>query len=120
MAKIRSGVIPEAMEDKWFVYWNNDELFFHRSWTGYCVYVAKFEAGQNGCRMIEALANRDPEQYGETSDEQDKAMLAFLVDVVLLQRPNESPSSDSSNGTRALIQWSQVGRAGLGEHPKDG
>jgi len=70
--------------------------------------------------MIEALANRDPEQYGETSDEQDKAMLAFLVDVVLLQRPNESPSSDSSNGTRALIQWSQVGRAGLGEHPKDG
>ena len=22
------------MEDKWFIYWKDDALFFHRSWTG--------------------------------------------------------------------------------------
>jgi hypothetical protein len=83
---MRRGVIPEQMEDKWFIYWKDGELYFHRSWTGRCIYVVKFESEQAGCRMIEALANRDHEQYQETSEERDKAMISFLIDVVLLHR----------------------------------
>ncbi len=30
---MRRGVIPREMEDKWFVYWKDDTLYFHRSWT---------------------------------------------------------------------------------------
>ena len=37
MDQIRAGHIPEMMEDKWFIYWQDDRLFFHRSWTGYCI-----------------------------------------------------------------------------------
>ena len=33
MDRIRRGVVPEAMEDKWFIYWKEDMLFFHRSWV---------------------------------------------------------------------------------------
>jgi hypothetical protein len=119
MAVVRRGVIPEQMEDKWFIYWNDGELYFHRSWTGRCIYVVKFEADQTGCRMIEALANRDPGQYQETSDDRDRAMISFLIDVVLLHRQHDFPSAGSSEDTKALMQWSQVGRAALGEDPKD-
>ena len=34
---MRSGLIPAVMEDKWFIYWQDDTLFFHRSWTGFCI-----------------------------------------------------------------------------------
>ena len=27
------GLIPEVMEDKWFIFMEADRLYFHRSWT---------------------------------------------------------------------------------------
>jgi hypothetical protein len=30
------GLIPEVMEDKWFIYLDGDWLVVHRGWTGYC------------------------------------------------------------------------------------
>ena len=44
MDRIRRGVVPEAMEDKWFIYWKEGMLFFQRSWTGFCIYVVHFAA----------------------------------------------------------------------------
>ena len=44
MDHIRQGMIPEVMEDKWFIYWKDDALFFPRSWTGFCIYVVRFAA----------------------------------------------------------------------------
>ncbi|MFO7543292.1 MAG: hypothetical protein R6W97_10895 [Thiobacillus sp.] len=118
MAVIRRGVIPEQMEDKWFIYWSDGELFFHRSWTGCCVYVVKFQADNDGYKTMEARVNRDPLQYGETNDGKDKAMISFLIDVILLHRAHEFPGSVPSE-CQALRQWSQVGRAMLGERPQD-
>jgi len=53
------------MEDKWFFFWSRNRLFFHRSWTGYCVYVVRFRNDQAGWRTFEALGNPDSEQYLE-------------------------------------------------------
>ena len=119
MKSIRRGLIPEQMEDKWFIYWKDDTLFFHRSWTGYCIYVVRFAAVGDGCRMFEADVNRDPEQYRETSDERDAEMISFLVDVLLLQAESIFPSDEPSSEIQALMNWSQVGRAMLGQHPDD-
>src|SRR5437667_9340454 len=41
---IRSGLIPEVMEDKWFIYWQDDTIFFHRSRTDFCIYVLHITA----------------------------------------------------------------------------
>ena len=38
--RIKLGLIPEVMEDKWFIYWEGDSLYFHRKSRGY-------EADQN-------------------------------------------------------------------------
>jgi len=117
LEQIKRGVIPEEMEDKWFVYWEDDKLHFHRSWTGFCVYVATFTCDDDGATAVEADLNRDPEQYNNADDHYDHEMIAYLIDTVLLRRPARFPSKFSSDSKRALEQWSQVGRAGHGEHP---
>lgn len=117
IATFRRGVIPEAMEDKWFIHWSRNRLYFHRSWTGLCIYVVRFTADKAGWTAVDALANRNPDQYLETDDERDKAMISFLIDVVLLHRPHEFPGTEPSDEKRALMQWSQVGRAGIGKGP---
>ncbi|MFQ5430684.1 MAG: hypothetical protein ACE5E1_10275, partial [Phycisphaerae bacterium] len=115
--RIRKGLIPKQMEDKWFIYWKDDVLFFHRSWTGFCIYAVRFSVEGDGCRMIEATVNRDPEQYKATSDERDAEMISYLVDVLLLRREAVFPSDEPSAEKQALILWGQVGRAMLGQHP---
>jgi len=119
MARIRRGLVPEQMEDKWFIYWQDDTLSFHRSWTGFCIYIVQFAAEGDGWKMVEACVNRNPEQYTETSDEQDAEMISYLVDVLLLHRDAAFPSNETSSEKTTLMNWSQVGRAMLGQHPND-
>jgi hypothetical protein len=119
MDRIRRGLLPEQMEDKWFIYWNDDTLFFHRSWTGFCIYVVHFVTDNEGCRMIKAEVNRDPEQYREINDIRDVELISYLIDVLLLHQEAVFPSDEESPEKRSLIKWSFVGRAMLGEHPND-
>lgn len=119
IARMRRGLVPKQMEDKWFIYWQDDALFFHRSWTGICIYIVRFAAERDGGRMVEAEVNRDPKQYKEVDDAADAAMISFLVDVLLLHRPAAFPGADPASADSALRMWSQVGRAMLGQHPDD-
>lgn len=77
MNALKWGNIPQAMEDKWFWYFENGKLYAHRSWTGFCVYILSFIPGTN---FIEVTANRDPEQYLCTDDMQDAEILNHLLD----------------------------------------
>lgn len=119
LAQIKVGVIPEQMEDKWFVYWQDDGLFFYRSWTGFCIYIVDFDVTEDGADMTSAVVNRDSEQYTETDDARDAEMISYLIDVLLLRRPASFPATQDSPEDQALEQWSVVGRAGLGRHPND-
>ena len=119
MESIRRGVVPQQMEDKWFIYWQHDTLFFHRSWTGNCIYVVRFVAEGDTARMVEAKVNRDTEQYTETDDEADVQLISYLVDVLLLRRDAGFPCEESASDQRALMAWSCVGRAMLDQHPDD-
>jgi hypothetical protein len=69
--------------------------------------------------MIEADANRDPEQYKETGDKRGAEMSLYLIDVLLLHQYAVFPGDDPSSEKLALLKWSQVGRAMLGQHPND-
>ena len=119
MKRIRNGLVPMEMEDKWFVYYKNDDLYFHRSWTGFCIYIVHFVTENDGVKMVQALANRNPKQYYETSDTRDAEMISYLVDVLLLRRDAVFPSDEPSSEKTTLMNWSQVGRAMLGEYPDD-
>jgi hypothetical protein len=119
MRQIRAGVVPQQMEDKWFIFWERNALYFHRSWTGHCWYVVRFIKDGDECAMIEAEVNRDPEQYKETSDERDAEMISYMIDMLLLRQYAVLPSDDPSLERQALMGWSLVGRAMLGQHPYD-
>ena len=73
---LRRGHVPQAMEDKWFWYMENSTLRAHRSWTGYCIYQIDFRAAGNHLVTV----NRDPEQYGCTSIQEDIESLNRLLD----------------------------------------
>ena len=72
-----------------------------------------------GAKGVEAILNRDPDQYRCTDDLYDAKMILYLINVLLLRRPAKFPSKSKDRKRRALEMWSQVGRAGLGEHPDD-
>ncbi|MBQ5342807.1 MAG: hypothetical protein J6Z24_05035, partial [Oscillospiraceae bacterium] len=76
MDVLRKGNIPKEMEDKWFWYMDGDTLYAHRSWTGYCIYIIRFTDGGEH----QVTVNRDPEQYGCTSIEEDTVTLNKLLD----------------------------------------
>jgi len=76
MDALRLGHVPEAMEDKWFWYMEGSTLRAHRSWTGHMIYRIDFRADNRHLVTV----NRDPEQYGCTDIEEDRAVLGKLLD----------------------------------------
>lgn len=73
---LRKGHIPEEMEDKWFWYMEGDTLYVHRSWTGFCIYIVRFDFRADEQTVV---VNRDPEQYSCTDLEEDMENLKELL-----------------------------------------
>jgi len=72
-AALALGTVPEEMENKWFVFQEDDTIHFHRSWTGILVYRVTATAG----RLHDVEFNA--EQFNGT-DEEAAASLGHLVD----------------------------------------
>lgn len=70
-AFIRMGVLPHAMEDKWFCYYQDQRFYQHRSWSGNCVDCIHFIDDGLSLRATHAEVNRDPEQYQGADDNGD-------------------------------------------------
>ena len=88
MDLIKKGLIPRSMDDRWYVYFEDSKLYWHRSWTGYCCFVANFKEQHDGTAdLFELLASRDEQQYGNTNDAEDVRLLNSLIDELLLSTP---------------------------------
>lgn len=79
---IKQGFIPQEMEDKWFIYYEDDKLFIHRSWTGYCIYIVDMSE----MNKLKVMVNRNPEQHKETDIERDKMMVNIRLNSLLNKR----------------------------------
>lgn len=87
MARLREGLLPEAMEDRWLVVWNDGGLDIHRSWTGHHLFRATFEAAPFGERVARLVVNRDPAQLAtEDDDRLLAAQFAWACDALVLGR----------------------------------
>lgn len=112
MKSIQQGVIPDSMDDKWFIFFEDDVLYCHRSWTGCCIYQAEFERVGDHFQVSRLLVTRDPEEYKITDDAYDIRLFAFLVDRLLLGKSVRFPESrgkDTDKEKRALKLWSIFG-----------
>jgi 8-oxo-dGTP diphosphatase len=120
MRRIQAGLVPREMEEKWFIYWEANTLFFHRSWTGVCIYAVRFAPEGDSFRMVQADVNRDPEQYEETSDVRDAKLISYLIDVLLLERDSEFPCGADDSADAAIMEWGLSGKAMLGRLKRPG
>ncbi|WP_219851893.1 hypothetical protein [Methylibium rhizosphaerae] len=113
------GLVPEQMEDKWFVYYEDGWLRFHRSWTGAFIYALRLDGSPAGVRVVESWVNRDPSQYKATDTEYDRKLVRFIIDAFLLRKPNVAfPMPSGPASAPGVVQHSYVGR-GYPESPSN-
>ena len=96
--QIRKGFAPQTPADKWLIEIDENELMHvYRASTGTCIFQVQFGPHQNGdgITILEALANRDPQQYRNTKAGYDAKLLIYLIRRLLLKHdvPFPSPSS---------------------------
>jgi hypothetical protein len=102
MQLIKLGLIPQEMEEKWFAYFSEDRLYLHRSWTGFCIYVVRFEKRDEQYIARELLLNRDRSQYRQTDDFDDAEDVFGLIDHLLLHPRNLRPEFELRVGGRRI------------------
>lgn len=66
------GFKPRDMDDRWFLYVQNDWVFLHRSWTGHCIFKLKLEVLSENVILTDIHINRDSDQYRSVNLEADK------------------------------------------------
>lgn len=84
--RLRLGFVPRDMDDKWYLYFENDCIFIHRSWTGKCVYQARLaRAGGGDAVIAEAYVQLD-ERPGPYHLEEEAARMIELIRGYMLPK----------------------------------
>lgn len=83
---LRLGFIPRDMDDRWFIFFEDGWLYFHRSWTGDCIYGVRLDGTPSGVRVVDAWASRDRDRYNSPGIEDETRRVADLLDF-LVQLP---------------------------------
>lgn len=109
-AELKQGLRPKGMEDKWFIYYENETLNFHRSWTGHHVYQVKFLLADTSAKAIAVTVNRDPAEYNQPDDDYDIKILDFLINKLLLNKNVSFPSPpDLEEDKHPIYRHSMIG-----------
>lgn len=83
-SRLKRGLIPHQMEDKWFVFFEDDWLYFHRSWTGHEIYRANIIREDEGYSIKEFWAERNTDKYSNKDPEVDIENFSFIIGRGLL------------------------------------
>ena len=107
------GLVPEQMEDKWFIYFEEGWLLFHRSWTGALIYALRLDGSAVGVRVIDSWVNRNQKQYSGNDVVYDRKLVRFIVDAFLLRKSGVvfPMPKNIDNAPTGVVQHSYIGRA---------
>lgn len=86
--QIKRGFVPKAMEDKWFICFEDGTLYFHRSWTGVCVFSLKLVEENGRFEAAQALLNSELEL---TDLSYQAELLDYLIRRLLLKQDAPFP-----------------------------
>jgi tetratricopeptide (TPR) repeat protein len=59
----KKGLVPESEEDKWFIYYEDDKVYFHESESGICVYEMHIKNDKERSRYGEVFFEGDESKY---------------------------------------------------------
>ncbi|MFO7815127.1 MAG: hypothetical protein R6V14_05260 [Halanaerobiales bacterium] len=95
--KIKQGFIPKGMEDRWFIYFEKDKLYLHRSWTGLCVYELNFIKKNEKYIISEGYLNAKIAEQGNIKGLKDEVNTVLsLVEMFLLNEGDHHTDWDMS------------------------
>ena len=78
--KIVHGFKPRDMDDKWFVYSEDDWVYFVRSWTGHHIFGFRLRpTPAGGLKVIESWVNANPEEYNSPGKEANIEIINRLM-----------------------------------------
>ena len=77
--RMELGFVPEDMEDRWFIFNENDWLYFHRSWTGTCIFGVRLEKDDKTVHIKEAWANGNTAEYRSPGAKEDCETIKHLI-----------------------------------------
>jgi hypothetical protein len=106
------GMIPQRMEDKWFIYYEQPYLYFHRSWTGDPMYRVRLAGTAAGFEVVEALWSKDHTRTTRSTPESQAQLLDFLIANLLLRQQKPFPRPEGmTDPVPGLLQHSVAGTA---------
>lgn len=111
---LKCGLIPAEMEDKWFVYFEDNTLHFHRSWTGHPVFKVVITETETSTRVSKALieASFFDDETAVFDAEYQAAMLNFLVSNLLLGKSTPFPIAGALTDREAAIEQHVISGTG--------
>ena len=80
---LRHGLIPLDMNDRWFIFFEEEWLYFHRSWTGDCIFGVRIDETSGGARVVDAWSSREGSSYNSPGAVQEKQLLTELIYMCL-------------------------------------
>ena len=83
-ARINKGFAPQSMDDRWFIFFEKGWLYFHRSWTGRCIFQIRFKPQKHCYAIADAWAKQDLNRYEDSNVNNKGRLISNLIDHVLL------------------------------------
>jgi hypothetical protein len=110
--KLKQGLEPEQMEDKWLIHYEDGWLHFCRSWTRFEIYKAALEKNKDEYVIREFWAERNQEKWANNDDDHDRNIFYLLVAWGLLGIDVRGFYSDQQINEQmdAVNTWSLFGR----------
>lgn len=108
--RIKQGFQPQDMDDKWAIVFQDGWLSFHRSWTGIMIFLLHLSEEDDGARVDQVYANRDTSMYTGTDTDEEIRLITFLINRLLLYRPDAVLRKADGAPFSALRLHHEVGR----------
>jgi hypothetical protein len=118
--RLQAGLVPRAMEDKWFVYYEAPHLYFHRSWTGLPVYRVEFKETGEGAEVSAAYWSTALAQAPAADPAHQARLLHFLISNLLLGESIPFPQPATMPAASAGLYQHHLAGTGYPETPADG
>jgi hypothetical protein len=83
-ATLQRGLTPRSSDDKWFIYWHDERLWIHRSWTGFLTYTIAFRTENGRQAVADAQVSTDRAQYGGQPAEDEQLFVDWLLRNLVL------------------------------------
>lgn len=77
--RMKQGLIPSDMDDRWFVFFEDGWLNFYRSWTGHHICALQLGETPSGARVLDGWISREKDEYGSEDIEHDREMILRII-----------------------------------------